>query len=87
MRRLRDAHVNGVGAHRLDHLSQPLGLTGINISPVSHIHRALDEPVRRFHERLLTGDTRQVREDTPEKPAHLQGSTLNRAIPTPQSTP
>jgi len=53
---VQSAYVEGVSTRRVDHLLQSLGLTGIDKSQVSRICKALDEPVRAFRERPLSGD-------------------------------
>lgn len=53
---VQSAYVEGVSTRRVDNLLQSLGLTGIDKSQVSRICKALDEPVRAFRERALSGD-------------------------------
>ena len=53
---VQSAYVEGVSTRRVDHLLQSLGLTGIDKSQVSRICKALDEPVKAFRERPLSGD-------------------------------
>ncbi|MGC9360853.1 MAG: IS256 family transposase, partial [Anaerolineae bacterium] len=50
------AYVEGVSTRRVDNLLHSLGLTGIDKSKVSRICEALDEPVRAFRGRALSGD-------------------------------
>lgn len=53
---VQTAYVEGVSTRKVDQLLQSLGLTGIDKSQVSRICKALDEPVRAFRERALTGE-------------------------------
>ena len=53
---VQSAQVEGVSTRRVDHLLQSLGLTGIDKSQVSRICKALDEPVKAFRERPLSGE-------------------------------
>lgn len=53
---VQSAYVEGVSTRKVDQVLQSLGLTGIDKSQVSRICKALDEPVRAFRERKLTGE-------------------------------
>jgi len=52
----QSAYAEGGSTRQVDQLLQSLGLTGIDKSEVSRIRKALDEPVKAFRERTLSGD-------------------------------
>ena len=52
---VQEAYIHGVSTRRVDDLVQALGITGISKSEVSRMCQGLDEEVRRFRTRPLTG--------------------------------
>lgn len=52
---VQEAYIAGVSTRRVDKLVQELGLDGMSKSQVSRLCQALDDQVRRFRERPLTG--------------------------------
>jgi hypothetical protein len=55
---IQEAWIGGVSTRRVDELVQAMGLTGISKSTVSKLCKEIDERVRDFLERPLTGEWR-----------------------------
>lgn len=53
---IQEAWISGVSACRVDELVQAVGLTGIAKRTVSKLSKEIDERVRGFFERPLTGE-------------------------------
>lgn len=77
---VQEAYINGVSTRKVDDLVQSMGMTGISKSQVSRLCSELDEQVKLFLERPLTGDWAYVWFDATYVKSRTDGRVVSRAI-------